>query len=417
MSHPLAIATVTAALEATLQDAGNQAVGEANVHIGRPDEKIAQNDKPTIGLYLYKVTPNQAIRNNRLPTRSTNGRLMETPAIPLDLHYLISFYGDDSKLEPERMLGWVVQVLDTKPILTRALIQQVIADHDPTLTASNLHQAVETVKATLQEMDLEAMSKLWSIFFQVPYALSLPYIFSYVLVEADNVGSPALPVTRRVVTTLPMSQARILAVEAEAGSSAPVVWNSKIRIRGRGLAKLGLQVTVNGEPADLTEADIRPEDILLPLTQVGLHGRELPAGLNTVQLVEPPTPGTPAHLERSSDLVSFPLRPMLSNSVVDNAAKNITVEFSPKVVTGQTVRLFLEELVGHDPKNYVLTPETIPGAGDPPVTNLVFPFSDVKPSTYLVQAQVDGIYSAPLVETDSTSPQFGQIMGLRVEIL
>jgi hypothetical protein len=108
---------------------------------------------------------------------------------------------------------------------------------------------------------------------------------------------------------------------------------------------------------------------------------------------------------------------MLSNSVVDNAAKNITVEFSPKVVTGQTVRLFLEELVGHDPKNYVLTPETIPGAGDPPVTNLVFPFSDVKPSTYLVQAQVDGIYSAPLVETDSTSPQFGQIMGLRVEIL
>ena len=53
--------------------------------------------------------PNAALRNSDLPTRNHRSVVVQRPTCALDLHYLLSFYGDDSKLEPQRMLGAVVR--------------------------------------------------------------------------------------------------------------------------------------------------------------------------------------------------------------------------------------------------------------------------------------------------------------------
>ena len=72
---------------------------------------------PTTGVnvFLYQVTPNAAWRNADLPTRRANGDLIQRPQAALDLHYLLTFYGDESLLQPQRVLGSVVRTLHCGP--------------------------------------------------------------------------------------------------------------------------------------------------------------------------------------------------------------------------------------------------------------------------------------------------------------
>ena len=412
MSNALAIATVTAALKERLEEAVTHAVGGATVHTGRPDSKIVEEDAPKTGLFLYQVRPNPAIRNNWQPVRGTGGRLLETPRVAVDLYYLISFYGNAEKLHPELMAAEVVRTLETTPILTRELLEKTIAENDE-ISDSDLHEAVETVKATPIAMDLEELSKLWSIFFQVPYALSLPYLCSYVVVEAEQQGGPVLPVTRPVIAPMPVSKVTVHVVEAVAGPRAPIVWGGALRIRGRGLAKPGLRILLDGTDVELAEATSKPEEVVFDLVAASFGGTELAAGVHRVQVVDPPPPGTPAHLVRTSDVVPFKLRSTLA--IAATTANEIRVGFQPEIVEGQTVRLFLEELVDDGPKSYVLIPEPIPAA-DFPKAELEFPLADVDSGTYLVSAQVDGVYSALDVGEDPDQPDFGQIKGPQVVI-
>ena len=56
------------------------------------------------------------------------GNWRSRPQAALDLHYLLTFYGNEAQLEPQRLLGSVVRTLHARPVLTRQQIQQTIAD-------------------------------------------------------------------------------------------------------------------------------------------------------------------------------------------------------------------------------------------------------------------------------------------------
>jgi hypothetical protein len=45
---------------------------------------------------------------------------------------------------------------------------------------------IERIKLTPLTLSLEDLSKLWSVFFQVPYALSIAYEASVVLIEPST---------------------------------------------------------------------------------------------------------------------------------------------------------------------------------------------------------------------------------------
>ena len=103
MSNHLAVATVTGTLRTVITDAV-AAVPGAAVTMQRPDGAAA-NQGAGINIFLYQVTPNAAYRNADLPTRRSDGELLQRPQAALVLHYLLSFFGDDGKLEPQRLLG------------------------------------------------------------------------------------------------------------------------------------------------------------------------------------------------------------------------------------------------------------------------------------------------------------------------
>jgi hypothetical protein len=95
----------------------------------------------------------------------------------------------------------VISALHTQPWLLPADIQEAVADASNSYLAdSNLAEQVERVKFSLQSMNLEELSKLWSVFFQTPYVLSLAYQASVVLIAAALTPQPAKMVDRRVIT-------------------------------------------------------------------------------------------------------------------------------------------------------------------------------------------------------------------------
>lgn len=194
MSNALAVATVTTAIAQIVRAAAQSAVSGADVLTERPDTTaLAQ---PRIRLFLYHVTPNAALRNNDLPTRAADGTTRQRPVAAIDLHYMLAFYGAETVLEPQRMLGAVVRDLHSKPLLTRDMIANAIASQS-FLTDSNLADAVEQVKITPESLDMEELSKLWSVFYQTPYALTLGYQATVLLIESDDPAEGPLPVLRR----------------------------------------------------------------------------------------------------------------------------------------------------------------------------------------------------------------------------
>lgn len=195
MSNHLAIATVTKALAQILDEEVKTVVDSASVDTQRPDGK---ETGARVHLFLYQVTPNAALRNSDLPTRDASGRVTNRPTTALDLHYLLTFYGDEKKLEPQRMLGGAVRRLLAEPGLTRERILNVSHDDGgDKMDGSNLANAVEQVKFTPSPLSLEELSRIWSIFYQTPYALSVAYSASAVLIESEEPARAALPVLKR----------------------------------------------------------------------------------------------------------------------------------------------------------------------------------------------------------------------------
>ncbi|HEY4386522.1 MAG TPA: DUF4255 domain-containing protein [Ktedonobacteraceae bacterium] len=203
MSNYLAIATVTVALRDILQDVALTAVPGAVVTTQRPEDiNNAGQDKAGINLYLYQVTPNPDWMNNDLPMRDAVGRLLQRPQTALNLDYLLSFHGAELEMEPQRLLGSTVVRLHAQPFLPLVAIQDTI-QHTSYLAQSDLFNQSERVKFSPLNFNLEELSKLWSVFFQIPYRLSVAYRASVVLLEEQEQIPETRMVTRPVITINP----------------------------------------------------------------------------------------------------------------------------------------------------------------------------------------------------------------------
>ncbi len=189
MSNYLAVATVSAALKQIIQQAVN-VIGGAEVKLGRPENK--ETSFVGVHIYLYMVRPNGGMSNMDLATRSSDGTLIQLPQAALDLYYILSFYGDESQLIPQRLMGSSICGLLAQPYLTRERILEVTNPDGPYdfLAQSDLIQQVETVKFSQIYLSSEDFSKLWSVFLQVPHRLFVTYQASVVLLE------PQLSVTK-----------------------------------------------------------------------------------------------------------------------------------------------------------------------------------------------------------------------------
>jgi hypothetical protein len=417
MSNFLAIATATAALQASLREAVEQDVSGAQVVTRRPNSLIDQQ-VPTVNIYPYAVTPNAAWRNADLPTRRANGQILQRPCAALDLHYLLSFYGDEDAMVPQRLAGSVVRTLHVRPVLDRARIAAVIASRTflnggegGTLPRADLDQQVEQVKFTPIMLSLEELSKLWSVFFQTPHTLSVAYQASLVFIEADAPLPTPLPVRGRNVYVVPFRQPVITAVEAEGGTGQPIVAQSTLRIRGSQLRGQNTLVRVDAlEPQ--SPVSVSGTAVLLPLSALPTALR---AGVHRVQVVHQILMGTPAtpHLGVESNVAAFVLHPTITQ-VSQTGTETLTVEISPQVTADQRVVLLLNSA---DP---TVEPVQAFSIIANPFTELTAPVefdvSGVAAGNYLARVQVDGATSSLEVDADEDSLTFNRFIAPQVTI-
>ncbi|MFF7731997.1 Pvc16 family protein [Streptomyces sp. NPDC007984] len=200
MSNALALAHVTQAL-ALLIEANLPPDIDIAVKVEPRRPPVDPPLEPTVTVFLYQVTPNTSQRNHDLPTRASDGTLVRRPAAALDLHYLISAYGEEAELVGQRLIGSVVRTLHEIPVLPRDIIE--LAGQRPHLSGSDLADAVQRVRFTPTAMDVDETSKLWGMLHQTPYALSVVYQAVLVLIDGRETPVPAKPVERPEVRVLP----------------------------------------------------------------------------------------------------------------------------------------------------------------------------------------------------------------------
>lgn len=182
MSNYLAIATLTATLRDMLEGALPSKLG-ALVKTQHPSKVDA--GETAVNLYMYHVAPNGARRNEDLPTRSGE-QIMRQPRLALDVHYLLSCYGDEKLMLPQRLLGAAMSALHAHPFLDQKTITRAVADPKRDyLAGSDFERAVKEVRITPLSMDPEAFGRTWSgLFPSVPYPLSVLYRASVVMIDA-----------------------------------------------------------------------------------------------------------------------------------------------------------------------------------------------------------------------------------------
>ena len=202
MSNALAIATVTQALALLIE---NNLSPEMDIAVKVETRKPPAEPpvEPTINVFLYQVTPNPSMRHTDLPTRASDGTLLKRPVTALDLHFLISAYGEEAELVGQRLIGCVVRTLHEIPVMPAELIE--LAAERPYLAGSDLVDSPQRLRFTPTVMDIDETSKLWGMLHQTPYALSVAYQASLVLIEGRERPVPAKQVDRRTVTVLPFA--------------------------------------------------------------------------------------------------------------------------------------------------------------------------------------------------------------------
>ena len=185
MSNQLAIATVTCVLQDLLEPAMDIVPG-ARVSTVRPD-RLGKDGKMTRGLniYLYRVTPNSQFRNIDMPMRDSDGGYTRAPIMAVDLHYLMSAYGDETMLEPQILLGATVARLHEHTVLHRNIIQQGVESSNNIVDGSDLDEQRPKVKILMDNLSTEDLSKIWSVLFQTPYQLSSAYVLGPVFLHSE----------------------------------------------------------------------------------------------------------------------------------------------------------------------------------------------------------------------------------------
>lgn len=104
-----------------------------------------------LSLYLYRVTVNVS-RRNLPPTVTPQGRRMRPP-IPLDLHYLLSAWGQSYDTQ-HRLIGWAIRELENTPVIPAGVLNSTGPEAD-------VFRPEETVEIICDPLPLGDMINLW----------------------------------------------------------------------------------------------------------------------------------------------------------------------------------------------------------------------------------------------------------------
>ena len=409
MSTALAIAATTAVIRETLQTRFNNVplgpVGSVTVSALPPDRLgLGAEDANVLNLFLYQVTPNVGWRNMDLPSRDSAGNLLSSPPLALDLHYMMTAYGQED-LAAEVILGYGVQVMHELSLITRAAIQNAFGG-SPTamltlVAGAGLDQQEELIKITPEYLPAEQLAQLWTGF-QDKYRPTAGFLATTVLIRRSDAVPASFQVRTASVTVVPFVAPAIDAVSPAITVTYPPPPPTVV-VSGQGLLAPGATVVFGGQPP---VAPTQPSTATSLSVQVPA---DLPAGPATVQVVLPAQAGQlslPAALSNEAALLVQPAITQQGGAYDINAAGGkITVGVAPAVGREQQASLLLIQAAatgGAPPASYTLAADSRIADPDPSTSTLSFPAAVVSAGQYLAAVQVDGVVSELTVGADGS---------------
>lgn len=138
---------------------------------------------PALSIFFYRVDFNKTMRAACSAVSHFDGR----SHLPLDLHFLITAWGDNAEHE-QRILGAAMECLETTPILSGPLL------HPDPLASWRPGEAVQVM---LEEVGTEAVMRTFDSL-PTDYKLSVPYLAR--VVRLDGRQQHRTPDVTEVVT-------------------------------------------------------------------------------------------------------------------------------------------------------------------------------------------------------------------------
>ncbi|WP_028066870.1 DUF4255 domain-containing protein [Solirubrobacter soli] len=365
------IAAVTRTLGYLVGSAARAAVPEVDVTLARPEEPAAGSaNSPRLNVYLVQVTPEATMRSNDLPTRTSPDKLVAAPMAPVNLRYLLSFFGTSEKAH--LMLGATELVLRERAVLDPTLIEQALVNY-PELQDSGLERQVPPVRVVPSLVTLEELSRFWSGFLQMPYTVSTVYEAMTVILTSSSTPAASLPVAQLKRNTGAAMPPRLEPFPPIPFTAHP---RPKVPVKGRGL-QAGDPVKVGSAWTTLQTSEQGLTFTLPPDT---------PAGVQTVTLgtlVDGKPQERPG--ARSETLR---IRPDLLAAHAHDRTASITV--APAVERGQHLQLSLVAMEGDASVQLDASP-------DEQGTEITFTLPYRLPlGRYLALLEVDGVTSLPI---------------------
>jgi hypothetical protein len=139
-----------------------------------------------ISLYLHRVVPANNLRN--LPPRVAPDGRRYRPAMPIDLHYLLTAWAKDS-VRQHRLLGWAIRAIEDTPIIPAGVLNQ----HGPETDTFRPGESVDLIMETISVGDMGAIWEVARHHFQ-PSAF---YVARMITLESELEITEAVPAQTR----------------------------------------------------------------------------------------------------------------------------------------------------------------------------------------------------------------------------
>jgi hypothetical protein len=392
MSNALSIATVMGALNMRVQTLLNDAgLSGFDVNNGHPRANAGSG----VYLSLYQLVPNAGLRNMDLPTRDASGDVRTRPVLPMTLRILFSFVGDEEQLEPERLAGLVLSDLHARPVLSPGEIDaylSTLAGSHP-LRPSDLAQQPERVKLSPVSLDSEELSRIWGLFGQNVFALSMAWEVTSVLLDGSISSAPGLPVSDVGLVVVPAPVPRLTAAYEETTRQPVAESDSTLVVEGSGMMSEAAELVIGTARRALAPSDLVDGRLSIPLASVtGLRAGVQPVIVEHT-IVVPGASGGGARPGPVSNALGLMLRPQLGTITTAAAVggnRTVRLATTPVIEPEQRCELILDGTAGrHTARIFVRN------GGD-----IEFTFSGLAAGTYRVQLTVDGAANLPTRSAD-----------------
>lgn len=145
------------------------------------------SEGPTAGVTvaLYRITLNEADRTP--PGRRTDDGGRFRSQLPLDLHVLLTVWGQDASLQ-QAIAGWMMRVMEDHPVLPAGLLNR---------RTDGVFRPDEAAEVSVGQLATEDLLQLWDIV-QNGFQLSVPYQVRNVRIESEREVVSGAPVQDRI---------------------------------------------------------------------------------------------------------------------------------------------------------------------------------------------------------------------------